>query len=284
MILEEIILHVEALVFASDKPLPSMDITNIMVEAYPEDEVNTDSIQNALDTIKAKYDTEFHSFRMVETGGGFQFLTKSDFHATIAKLNGDKFMKRLSAAALETLAIIAYRQPITKPDCEYIRGVSCDYSIQKLLEKELIVISGRNEEAVGKPLLYNTSRSFMDYLGINSIDDLPRLREIVGEDIVLPTQAIDAVPQHPDTALVVSESGELQEVELPVSVLENEEVSTKETISEKATADDAIKLENKEESSDSIEDSSIIVETDEQIGNSEEPNHSDDSENSEEKA
>jgi segregation and condensation protein B len=213
MTLEELTLHIEALVFASDKPLAAMDITSILIDAFPDEEINADNIHGALDLIKSKYNTEFHSFRMVEAGGGFQFLTKSDYHTTVAKLNGDKFMKRLSAAALETLAIIAYRQPVTKPDCEYIRGVSCDYSIQKLLEKELIVISGRNEEAVGKPLLYCTSRSFMDYLGINSMDELPRLREIVGEDIVLPTLALDAIPENPDTVLVVSETGELQEIE-----------------------------------------------------------------------
>ncbi len=88
---------------------------------------------------------------------------------------------------METLAIIAYKQPITKSDIESIRGVSCDYSIQKLLEKELIVISGRNEELPGKPLIYNTSRTFMDYFGINSPDDLPKLKEIFNDATVDPT-------------------------------------------------------------------------------------------------
>ena len=119
-----------------------------------------------------------------QSGGGWQFLTKPSFHATIAQLNGDKFLKRLSNAALESLAIIAYKQPITKGEVEAIRGVNSDYSIQKLLEKELIVISGRNEHLPGKPLVYGTSKNFMDYFGINSTDDLPKIREVLADQIV----------------------------------------------------------------------------------------------------
>jgi segregation and condensation protein B len=86
----------------------------------------------------------------------------------------------LSQAALETLAIIAYKQPVTKPDIEQIRGVNCDYSIQKLLEKELISIIGKSE-AIGKPILYGTSTVFMDYFGINSIDELPQIKEFTDD-------------------------------------------------------------------------------------------------------
>jgi segregation and condensation protein B len=118
---------------------------------------------------------------MRESGGGWQFLTKKDYHKTVAQLNGDKFLKRLSTAALETLSIVAYKQPITKGEIEAIRGVNSDYSIQKLLEKELIVITGRNEEMPGKPLVYCTSKSFMDYFGINSPEDLPKLKEVVSD-------------------------------------------------------------------------------------------------------
>src|ERR1035438_2872802 len=95
---------------------------------------------------------------------------------------------------METLSIIAYKQPITKSEVEYIRGVSADYSIQKLLEKELIVISGRNEDMVGKPLIYNTSKNFMDYLGINSPSQLPQLKDITDTQIVMPTNGQEAIP------------------------------------------------------------------------------------------
>ena len=96
-------------------------------------------------------------------------------------------LKKLSSAALETLAIIAYKQPITKSEIESIRGVNCDYAVQKLLEKDLIIISGRNEDAVGKPLIYATSKSFMDYFGINSASDLPKINEVLMEELVKAT-------------------------------------------------------------------------------------------------
>src|SRR5262249_8341544 len=110
-----------------------------------------------------------------------------EYHKTIAQLNGDKFLKRLSNAALETLAVIAYKQPVTKAEIEAIRGVSSDYAIQKLLEKDLIIITGRNEKLPGHPLVYATSRNFMDYFGINTTEDLPRLKEVFDENIVQPT-------------------------------------------------------------------------------------------------
>jgi segregation and condensation protein B len=112
---------------------------------------------------------------------------------------------------METLAIIAYKQPVTKSEIEFIRGVSSDYSVQKLLEKELIVISGRKEDVVGKPLTYNTSKNFMDYLGINSPSELPQLKEIYNMDIVLPTDATAAIPEE-KSVLAVSEGGLLERV------------------------------------------------------------------------
>jgi len=177
-----------------------------------DDKLTPDQIQTGIDGIVAKYSTEFYPFEVRESGGGWQFLSKKSFHKTIAQLNGEKFLKRLSTAALETLAIVAYKQPITKGEIESIRGVNSDYSIQKLLEKELIVIIGRNEDMPGKPLIYSTSKSFMDYFGINQTADLPRLREVLGESLEEPSlinYTPAAVKIH--TALVVSEEGELLE-------------------------------------------------------------------------
>jgi segregation and condensation protein B len=184
-----IIPHIEALVFASDKPLTSMEITELINNAFGfmEEKLTLEQIQTALDGIIEKYASEFYPFEVRESGGGWQFLTKKDFHKTVAQLNGDKFLKRLSSAALETLSIIAYKQPITKGEIESIRGVNSDYSIQKLLEKELVVISGRNEDMAGKPLIYTTSKTFMDYFGINSAADLPKLKEVFAESLVEPT-------------------------------------------------------------------------------------------------
>lgn len=184
-----IIPHIEALIFASEKPLGALELTDLVNQAFGfmEDKLTLDQIEAGIEGIVEKYQSEFYPFELRFSGGGFQFLTKKDYHKTVAQLNGDKFLKRLSPAAMETLAIIAYKQPITKGEIESIRGVSADYSIQKLLEKELIVISGRNEEMPGKPLVYVTSRSFMDYFGLNGPEDLPRIKEILADQVVEPT-------------------------------------------------------------------------------------------------
>jgi segregation and condensation protein B len=185
MEISQIIPHIEALIFASDKALSSAEITELINTAlgFIEDRADVEQVDAAINGIKEKYDSEFYAFELKQSGGGWQFLTKPLYHKTVALINGDKFLKRLSTAALETLSIIAYKQPITKSEIESIRGVNCDYAVQKLLEKDLVVISGRNEDAVGKPLIYSTSKSFMDYFGINSAAELPKISEVFQEEI-----------------------------------------------------------------------------------------------------
>jgi segregation and condensation protein B len=187
--------HVEALIFASDRPLTTLELTDYVNNAlgFLEDRATLDQIEAALNGITEKYASDFYPFEVVQSGGGWQFLSKKDYHRTIAQIYGDKFLKRLTTASLETLAIIAYKQPVTKGEIEAIRGVSSDYAVQKLLEKELIVIAGRNEKLPGHPLVYATSRSFMDYFGINSSDDLPKIREVLAEQLVAPTIVQDEV-------------------------------------------------------------------------------------------
>ncbi len=214
MILSDLIPHIEALIFASDKPLAAMEITELLNNAFGfmDDKLTLDQVSSGIEAIVTKYNSEIYPFEVRESGGGWQFLSKKAFHKTIAQLNGEKFLKRLSVAALETLSIVAYKQPITKGEIESIRGVNSDYSIQKLLEKELIVIMGRNEDMPGKPLIYATSKTFMDYFGINQTADLPRLREVLGGSLEEPS-LLDFQPSSPDInpALVVSEEGELLE-------------------------------------------------------------------------
>ncbi|WP_243745571.1 SMC-Scp complex subunit ScpB [Segetibacter sp. 3557_3] len=202
MEVSEIIPHIEALIFASDKPLTSLDIVELINNAFGfmEERISLDQVEAAVEGIREKYNAEFYPFEVRESGGGWQFLTKKEFHATVGQLNGDKFLKRLSNAALETLAIIAYKQPITKGEVEAIRGVNSDYSVQKLLEKELIVISGRNENLPGKPLVYGTSKSFMDYFGINDTNDLPKIKEVLAEQMIEATVVNSALNAHEDGA------------------------------------------------------------------------------------
>ena len=186
MELSLIIPHIEALIFASEKPLAEADLVELVNNAmgFIEDRATPEQVEVAINAIKEKYESEFFAFGLSQSGGGWQFLTKPEYHTTIAQLNGDKFLKKLSVASIETLSIIAYKQPVTKSEIELIRGVNCDYAVQKLLEKELIVISGRKEDAVGKPLIYATSKNFMDYFGINSSDDLPKIKEILNQEII----------------------------------------------------------------------------------------------------
>ena len=222
MEINNLILHVESLIFASDKPLTTLELLDLVNNAlgYMDDKVDLDQVESALDGIVEKYRSEFYPFEVKQSGGGWQFLTKKEFHKTIAQLNGEKYLKRLSAATLETLAIIAYKQPVTKGEIEAIRGVNCDYAVQKLLEKDLIIISGRDEKKPGQPLIYSTSKSFMDYFGINAADDLPKIREVLADQIVEPTiinhdeqettvKETASSESTPETELSVTEAGEL---------------------------------------------------------------------------
>ncbi|MBC7851378.1 MAG: SMC-Scp complex subunit ScpB [Chitinophagaceae bacterium] len=219
MEISNLIPHVESLIFASDKPLTSLELTELINNAFGfmEDKVTLDQIESSVDAVVEKYQSEFYPFDVRQSGGGWQFLTKKEYHKTVAQLNGEKFLKRLSSASLETLSIIAYKQPVTKAEIESIRGVSSDYAVQKLLEKELIVITGRNEGLPGHPLVYATSKSFMDYFGINSPDDLPKLKEVYDESIINATQVSglaveenqDELEEESSSVLLVSETGEL---------------------------------------------------------------------------
>lgn len=217
MTISDLVPHIESLIFASDKPLTTLEIVELVNNAELADEkISLDKVEAAIDGIVEKYSADFYAFEVKQIGGGWQFLTRKEFHKTVAQLNGDKFLKRLSAASLETLAIIAYKQPITKGEIESIRGVSCDYTVQKLLEKELVIISGRNEKQPGQPLLYSTSKNFMDYFGINSAEELPKIREVITDQGIEPTVLKDTLfgkgageGQEDDEIFAVTEEGEL---------------------------------------------------------------------------
>lgn len=241
MELSEIIPHIEALIFASEKPLTAGDIVELINTAFGfmEERISLEQVESSVEGIREKYQSEFYPFELRQSGGGWQFLTKTAYYKTIAQLNGDKFLKRLSTAALETLAIIAYKQPVTKGEIESIRGVNSDYSIQKLLEKELIIISGRNENMPGKPLIYTTSKTFMDYFGINSPADLPKIKEVFADQLVEPTNIKDAEMEAAlngeeataETVLAVSADGDL------VPVVFEAHVAQEDIIAEDAPAD-----------------------------------------------
>lgn len=167
--------HIEALVFASPQPIGTEELRSVLEEVL-QAPVSEAEIEQTLEEMRTQFQGEGFAFELVEIAGGYQFMTKGAYHNTVAVLLKQTTKKRLSQAALETLALVAYKQPVTKSEVEEIRGVNCDYALQKLLEKELVMITGRSE-GPGRPLLYATSDKFMDYLGLKSLADLPKPKD-----------------------------------------------------------------------------------------------------------
>ncbi len=168
--------HIEALIFCSEQSISIEEIAGSLKLSF-EWELSDETILKALEEIKLKYASEDYPFCLEEISEGYQFLSKKEFHATISALIQHKSKKKLSISQMETLSIIAYKQPITKSEVEHIRGVNCDYAIHKLLEKEMVSISGKSE-GPGRPVLYSTSKNFMDYFGLQNPKDLPQLKDL----------------------------------------------------------------------------------------------------------
>ncbi len=173
--MDKLALHIESLIFVSEQAISKRELKRCLEEAL-EIEVENKDIESSLELIIQKYATDFSAIELTEISGGYQFLTKGAFFDTISQYVKFQNRRRLSKAALETLSIIAYKQPVTKSEMEQIRGVNCDYSVQKLLEKELVEIHGRRD-APGRPLLYSTSNKFLDYFGLKSTKEMPKLRD-----------------------------------------------------------------------------------------------------------
>ena len=174
---------IEALIFASEQGIRTEEILYCLQAAFGHD-YTADVINRHINNIQLKFKDDNLAVEVVKINNGYQFLTKKRYHAVIGLLQLQRSKKKFSQTALETLAIVAYKQPVTKIEVEQIRGVNCDYSIQKLLEKELIAITGKSE-TLGKPILYSTSSLFMDYFGINDIAELPRLKEITNNSTTI---------------------------------------------------------------------------------------------------
>jgi segregation and condensation protein B len=168
---DEIKKIVEALIFASDSPISENRIKNVITE------LDSLHIHEIVDELNNDYDQHDHSFKIVRLAGGYQFVTRKEYANYIKQYYKGRSKSRLSRAALETLAIIAFKQPISRPEIDSIRGVNSDGVVKNLLERNLIQISGRSE-TIGRALLYSTTPEFLQYFGVNDISDLPRPREI----------------------------------------------------------------------------------------------------------
>lgn len=167
---EELDRTIQALLFTSDKPLSGGVIAGVVEKKEKE-------VAEAVERINSHLHETGSPVSIREIAGGYEFLTLPEYAPHIKKLYKNRFMTRLSRPSLEVLAIIAYKQPITKQEVESIRGVNSDGVYHTLLERKLVRIAGR-KEAPGRPLLYGTTKEFMQYLGINSMDDLPKIEEI----------------------------------------------------------------------------------------------------------
>ncbi|HUI11659.1 MAG TPA: SMC-Scp complex subunit ScpB [Bacteroidota bacterium] len=171
---------IEALLFGTDEPLSVRQIVEIF--GMPEEgeaavAVTPGEVLGAIDELNREYEQAHRALRIVHVAGGYQFATKPEFAPWLGRMLREKSRRKLSVSALETLAVIAYKQPVTKPEIETIRGVNADYVLRTLLERSLVAIVGR-ASTPGRPLLYGTTREFLKHFGVNDLAELPKPREI----------------------------------------------------------------------------------------------------------
>jgi len=179
--LQEIKSAVEALIFASVEPLKSSAIVATLLEADERITITDTEIDALIDAINAELLDQHRPYSIELIAGGYVFITRSEQHRWLRIYQHRNASRRLSQSALESLAVIAYKQPLTKPELDLIRGVDSGHIIRNLLEKDLIEVAGR-AETPGRPLYYRTSSTFLQHFGINSVSELPKPREI--EDIL----------------------------------------------------------------------------------------------------
>ena len=174
---DEFLPVLEALIFASDEPLQIAVISDILQQSEFREFADADSIAQAILSINSQLSEYRRPYTIIRISGGYHFVTLNGYGMYIQRLLKSKSKKRMSQAALETLAIIAYKQPVTKPDIESIRGVNSGDIVNSLLDRELITMLGRSE-SLGRPLLYGTSSEFLRVFGLNALEDLPKMKEI----------------------------------------------------------------------------------------------------------
>ena len=175
MVSPEIKNIVEAMIFASEDEINSKQLKDIIDKSGLR--VSIAEIDESVSLLNDDFKRNSRPYEIVRIAGGYSFATKNEYGRFVGKLFEEKQKKKLSQSALETLSIIAYKQPVTRSEIEFIRGVNVDYIVNTLLEKELITITGR-AETPGRPILYGTTKTFLKVLGLNTLEDLPKLKEI----------------------------------------------------------------------------------------------------------
>ncbi|MEQ9264247.1 MAG: SMC-Scp complex subunit ScpB [Balneolaceae bacterium] len=231
---------IEALIFSSGEPISGEKIRAIIVENEEQIEINEETVSDFVDKLNQRYDENGMSFRIEKLAGGYTFVTQSKYHYWLSVFQHENAYRKLSQSAIESLAIVAYRQPITKPEVDQIRGVDSGYIIRQLMEKALVEVAGR-ADGPGKPLLYRTTKHFLKHFGLNTVADLPKPREI--EEILKD----DDMAEHRQLLLerqLMMDEFEEEETEQPAEELVNEIESDEEVESENDdTGSDEIKQE-----------------------------------------
>ena len=177
------------MIFASDEEITLKEINEILTSFHLE--INPEEIEGIIKLLNEEYEKNDNAFRIINVANGYLYSTRKEFAQYVGKLYSEIQKKRLSQSAIETLAIISYRQPVTRSEIEFIRGVNVDYIVNSLLERDLIKIIGR-ENTTGRPILYGTTQKFLKVLGISSLEDLPRLKEI---NEILKTEKLEGITE-----------------------------------------------------------------------------------------
>jgi segregation and condensation protein B len=208
---------IEAMLFAAERPLTTREMRSIFAEATDEEQpgvaeafrnVREVQIVAALEELKIELETQPRAFQLVEIAGGWRLISRAEYAPWLKKLLDEARPHRLSQPSLETLSIIALRQPISRADIAAIRGVEVDGVIKTLLERDLITIVGRNESVLGKPLLYGTTQRFLEHFGLRGLDDMPKAAELRLQAAALRTaeQKAETESPHEDQAKEATQS------------------------------------------------------------------------------
>lgn len=191
--------HIESLIFVAEEAISIADL-KYNLDSHFNTKFKIVELEDMVSKLIDKYSSDDHAIEIIAIANGYKFMTKPAYHNTIGTYLKNNTKRKLSRSAMEVLSIIAYKQPVAKSEIEFIRGVNCDYSVQKLLEKDLLEIKGR-DPGPGRPLLYGTSDKFMDYFGLKSMDDLPKPKEFkiadteAGEGAAIDEIVISSVSQ-----------------------------------------------------------------------------------------
>ncbi len=173
----ELALVTEALIFGADEPVRSETISEVFATVRGTERPGKQDIEGAVAHLNQRYEAAGRCVRIYEWAEGFRMATIPEVAPFLKVFLDQKRSRRLSRSLLETLAVVAYKQPVTKPEVDFVRGVDSDYGLRKLMELDMVDVIGRSE-AVGRPLLYGTSPTFLEKFGMNNLQDLPNLREV----------------------------------------------------------------------------------------------------------